>query len=571
MIRAAVLALGLGLWGLSWGLPSRAVLDQVLPPGLDTPQFLEQLSSSWQSMHARLGENLMLNPHSFHDFDGVVRVPAGWTTPPPALVNTARSFHLRSGHEDEQTVLIMLSRLNPLRLQLNPHFFTYGAAYVYSVGATLAAGAAAGLVELRRGLASYLEDPARMAGLYYCGRLLSVFSYAATGLLLVFMGRRWFDEKDGVAAALFFLLTPAAILQAHVLKNHAFWTFWALLTVHFSLEIVEEGGLKSYVKAGIAAGVTVGSFLVGWPACLVIACACLFRIADHRRPAEELQGLALAAAASLGAFLATNPYWLLSWREALAEMKVLGNQGGFSWAHPPMFVAYTLRKALTTPFWALAMTGLAWAAGHRKRDRELFFLACAFACGLAGTLSTTNVKDATYVRYFSGWVPVLCLIAGRAFVEMWSRGAGSRAAAGLCAGVLALHGVTYAYNFRVAASTESTHWRAGRWIEENVAAGSSVGLLRLPQPSNCPYFPFNRYALVFVEVKLFATLPAAELPEYLAVTTPDYDDRPRLEPNLSRYELAATFDRAVLVPGVRVDPSAMSANPRIDVYRLRKG
>ena len=39
--------------------------------------------------------------------------------------------------------------------------------------------------------------------------------------------------------------------------------------------------------------------------------------------------------------------------------------------------------------------------------------------------------------------------------------------------------------------------------------------------------------------KRFAVLPAGELPQYLAVTSPDYDDRPLMEPNLARYERIA--------------------------------
>jgi hypothetical protein len=186
-----------------------------------------------------------------------------------------------------------------------------------------------------------------------------------------------------------------------------------------------------------------------------------------------------------------------------------------------------------------------------------------------------DVGRVSQVRYFIGFLAVGELLAGRAAADLlaWKSPwrPGLLVALALALANLVLAGTTYAYNFIADAGPRSTHLESGAWIEARVPPGSSIGLMRLPQPSNAPYFRYDRYDLRFFEsAGLFAVLPAAELPQYLAVTSPDHDDRPDMEPNLSRYELAAEFDRPRIVPWIRIHPTATTADPVIDIYRLKE-
>ena len=120
---AAAAALLFGLWGLSWNLPNRQRLAWVLPPGLDTPEFRQNLEQSWKDMHRMLGPNLMLVSEELTNFAGLQLVAAPWKEPPQILVNCIRSFYLRSAHDDEQTFLILFSKMNPKRLDFKPRMF----------------------------------------------------------------------------------------------------------------------------------------------------------------------------------------------------------------------------------------------------------------------------------------------------------------------------------------------------------------------------------------------------------------------------------------------------------------
>ncbi|HEX4049241.1 MAG TPA: hypothetical protein VH309_15445, partial [Elusimicrobiota bacterium] len=491
------------------------------------------------------------------------------------LLNSARSFYLRSAHEDEQTFLIILSRMRPRRLQLNPHLFTYGGAYVYSLGAWLALCAALRVAALHASMAPYLADPSLMASLYFSGRLFTVAAYLGCALLLLRIGRRHLGERAGLLAALFFLFAPIVVVQAHVMKNHMLWAFLFLWTLDLSLDALAAGGLAAYAAAGAVSGLTVGAFLAAWPACLVVGAACALRIFALRKPAAaELKGLAAAAAASAAAFFASNPYWLLDWRSARAEMKVLSGWGTFDLSHPFLFLGHSFVHAVTWPLFALIAAGAAWAAAKGRREPALWLCLFAFLSGLAMMTTVGDVTVVRQARYFLGFLAVGQLLAGRAAADLlrWKGGrpwiAGALA---LLLAYLASAGAAYAYNFHEDSGARSTHVESGEWIEAHVPAGASIGLLRLPQPSNAPYFRYDRYDLRFIEsAGLFATLPASQLPEYVAVTSPDYDDRPAMEPALSRYELAAEFDRSSLFPWFRIDPTATTADPEIDIYRLKR-
>lgn len=572
----AVLGLFLGLWGLWWGLPSKERAARVLPPGLAaSPAFQADLAANWSKLHEELGENLMVNPKSFGTFSGVVDVPAGWTLPPKELLNSARSFFVRSEHEDEQSILLALSRMKPRKLDFRPHLFTYGALHIYSVGATLAAGALVGLVPLKSGILFYLEDPARMAALYAAGRLLTVAAYVFGALTLLRLGRKLGTEA-GVLGGAIYLMTPAAVVQAHVLKNHTFWTVFALWTLSRSSRVLETGKRRDYSAAGAAAGLATASFLGAWPACLIVAAAGVMRLLGLHapkgkpcRPGPELTGLVLSGAWAAAAFFLVSPYWLIDHAEAMAEMKVLSGFGGLDVTHVGLFVANALRRGVTDPVLVLMFGGAALGLARGKKDPALLLTALAFVIGLAAMATVGGVVSTRQVRYFTGFVAVGSLLAGRLLAELRAlKGPagkfGTAAAAAVLLGLFA-QGSSYAYNFAAA----STHVRAGDWLDANVPAGATIGLLRYPQPSNSPFFSWSRYKLRFLDPRVAPTLPAEAWPEWLALTIPDYDDRPALAAVLERYERVASFPRAKLVPWVEIHPTSTTANPLIEIYRRK--
>lgn len=545
-----------------------------MPPGLDGPEFRGQLADSWSAMHKELGEDLLANPNSFNGVLGVVETPAGWKTPPKPLLGSYRAFFLRSENEDEQSVMLMLSRLKPHKLQLNPHVFTYSTTHLYAVGAALALGAATGAVTLKSSIRYYLDDPPKMAAMYLAGRLVSVASFIVTALLLLRLGRRYAGAEAGFFAGALYLMLPAAVAQAHVLKNHAFWPVFILLTLERCAVVLERGRLKDYAAAGAASGLAVAAFLGAWPACLAVGAAGAMRLARGGKPKAELQGLVLSGLCAAGAFFLVSPYWLVDWNEAMLEMRLLGSlNGGFDLTHPFIFAGGALRRAVTDPVATVMLGGVTFALLRGRREPFLRLCAVSFLIAFAAMSTVSYVTGTGQARYFLGWIAVGCLMAGRLLQELRAlKGPagrfGTAAAAVILAGLLC-QGLSYADNFRRGEGEASNHFQSGAWIEKNVPAGETIGLMRFPQPSNAPFFRYDRYRLLFAEPKAFASLPEKRLPAYLALNMPDYDDRPGLGASLARYELVASFPRPRLFPWIALDPTSTPANPLIEIYRLK--
>jgi hypothetical protein len=452
----AGVALFLGLWGIGWGLPGRERLAAVLPPSADTPEVRAALAASWRDMHQQKGPNLMISPTGFATFEGVQRARPGWKTPPELLQSSARSFYLRSASEDEQTLLLAFGRMRPRQLQFHPHMFVYGGAYLYPLGAWLAVNSIWGLTYLTHSVEDYLAVPERMASLYRCGRLLSVLAYLACVLLVHRTGVMFFDKDAGLLAALIFALSPAVVFQAHIMKIHTYWPFFALLAFNFSCRVVKSGEPRWYRWAGVAAGLAVGTFMFAWPACLVIALACGIRVFMLKaKPARELRGLAEAAALSAVTFFLFNPYWLLDPGEVRQELAVLSRWSTLDLSHVVTFCMLPVRGALTLPVLAAAAAGVVLAFSDGKREPVRLLCGLSFLGALATTASLNIVDVLFQARYFVGWLGLAALLAAVAVKEFappraWGR---SLYGAAVLAALLNLGALsaTYAYNCRLAA------------------------------------------------------------------------------------------------------------------------
>ncbi|MEE8425590.1 MAG: hypothetical protein V3S11_07155 [Elusimicrobiota bacterium] len=563
----------LGLLGLGWGLPSVGRAVRVLPPGLRGPALNESLARSWKSLHERLGPNLMLNPESFTALEGVTDLRAGWKEPPTALLGPIRSFHLRTAHDDEQTIFLVLSRMKPLRFDLNPHFFTYGTAYVYPLGAWLVLGAATGLVPLHRTLTPYLDDPGRMGRMYGWGRLLSVAAFVGCLLLLLDAGRRHWHTGLGLAAAAVFALSPGVLIQSHTMKPPMWAAFWSLLTLWFSLRALKDRTLKSFAAAGVSSGIAAGSVLSAWPCCLYVAAAAgLNAWAKPKTWRREAGALAVAGAASAAAFLLTNPYWLLDFKSVAAELGGLSSDMNPRLLKPLGFLWEPMRHSVTGPVLAVMLAGLGLALGRRKKDTALFFVGICFLLTLASDVVFREISGVRQIRHFLPLIGTGAILAAAAGAELLRRPARKRWATVLILAVslnLGLYAALYEWNFIAASGTGSIAFEAGDWIDENIPADETLGLLRPPAPATGAFFRLDRHRLRMIPPYEFASLTPSRRPDWLVLARSDFDERSLLEPVLStEYESVRVFDRPKFL-WVRIHPTATTANPVIEIFRRR--
>jgi len=161
---------------------------------------------------------------------------------------------------------------------------------------------------------------------------------------------------------------------------------------------------------------------------------------------------------------------------------------------------------------ALALTGAITALARTGPKRLLalaLWLTTATLCWrFAGLMA-----DRTILRLY---LPMLALgiLLGADFIADLARPRFWKAA--ILAALLMENGwraLVILDNAQRAAGADATRAQAADWIEAHIPAGSSVGLLRYPEPAHTPPFRFNRYRLVLFDSP--TCLPAGREPDFI--------------------------------------------------------
>lgn len=542
-------------------------------PGADSPELRARLSSGWTAMRETLGPAILLSSQSWAGgFMGAVTVEPGWTQPPAALENTARSFYLRSCSWDEPNILYGLYQLKPSLKGLNPNVYWYGAAYLYPLGAWIVAGAALTPAELVRSVAFYMEDPARIAWLYLLARSFMVFLFVVLTAVVGLTAAELAGPRAGWWAAMFCAASPSLVTQAHILKPHLMAAACVVAAFGCCARALNRREPRLFVWAGVCGGLAAGCAINQGAACVFVPLGLVlaWRGGWVTFP-QTVRWTLLAALAAIGTFLVTNPYFILQPVQSLAAMKIVS--GMLSVGLHKTFAALleVFPASLTPGVYALAVLGALQAARASDDGRRLAFLGLLVMLGLS--VSIASVGPLTGFKYFIG-AGLLPVLAGTAVAALWEHRVAGRLwmpAAAVLAFLPALAASTvYCANFARDRDPVSNRWEAGAWIEANVPAGAELGVLRAPQPLNIPYFALNRYRLTLIVPASARELPAERSPEWLVLLYPGYDDRPDAGAEfLARYELVKRFDfwgPAALWPPL----GDFDGNAPIEILRRRR-
>ena len=519
-LAAVALGVGTGFCGWRGGLPSARRLE-VLPPEARGPRAARALADAWRALYERIershAEMSAEEPVTY--IRGVERAPAGWTAPPPPLVNSVRSFLLQSVNPDEKKAFIILARMRPWKLDFQPLYVQYGGGIIYPLGAWLWAASKAGLARLSPDPAYYLEHPDAMGRLYALGRLFMLLFQTGAIVLVAALGRRLGGVRAGLVAAAVYALLPPVLENAHLIKPHAYAAFWALASVWFLLSA--QGGAKrrALLWAGLLAGVAAGSNLALAPLC-----------AAPLLVGRDRDGLLGSAAGAL-VLAALNPYLIVAPRAYAWELTVYaGAQASPSFAALGR-LAVSSARLLGPVFCAGAAAAAVWALRRGGQPR----LAALVAVGLSAIVWARfpALVDAGAFRLYLPMLALAAVLLGAA-VEALPRAARAAALALLVVDVGARGGLWLA-RLREGAGDGSTRARAAAWIEASVPAGSELGFTRFPAPSSSPTLPFYRYAVTVFD-------PAAPAPPQPAWLVVDQAGLGSLDKDLAnRYDQAASF------------------------------
>lgn len=143
----------------------------------------------------------------------------------------------------------------------NPHFFNYPSLYLYLLFALYLGyfliGKGFGFFSSPDDLiAQFVHDP---YNIYLIDRALSVLFGTATILAVYYLARRLWGRRTALVAALFMALAYLHARDSHFGTTDVAMVFLALTSLIFMVRARQEGGLGSYVLAGVLAGLAAST------------------------------------------------------------------------------------------------------------------------------------------------------------------------------------------------------------------------------------------------------------------------------------------------------------------------
>jgi uncharacterized membrane protein/Flp pilus assembly protein TadD len=132
------------------------------------------------------------------------------------------------------------------------------------------------------------EDLTAMLPISHVGRALVVVFDVGTVLLVFLLGRRVFNRRVGLLAALFSALTVFQIQQAHFFVDPAISTFFVVLALYWGVRAAQGGGVVSFTFLGISIGLAMANrvTLVALAVVVVVAAVQATRVWYTRRQAS---------------------------------------------------------------------------------------------------------------------------------------------------------------------------------------------------------------------------------------------------------------------------------------------
>jgi len=496
IVLILILSLLLNLYGIEWGLPSQERISLVFPVHRENGALFKLLKG--ESRKSPTETPFSPTQYGMSGHKGLEFPPDRFPQSEP-MQALLRSYLLATSQEREYSVVAAVSRMEVRQVNFNPHFFQYGGCFIYTVGLTLKVASLFGWVNLTPDLSYYFTHPEAMAKIYLAGRLVVVLSVMASAFLLYLLGKMMYGRETGLFASLLFVISPGVVASTHIMKPHLFGVCFVLLFLIFTLKIKESGACSSYILAGFFLGLAAGSAVYLAIFFIHLLTCHLLRfsgrgIREYFRSLRDSSFL-LALCSVLLAFLITNPYYLLSWKEVLYERSydlklfsfALSSENLSNFAFSFFYTVHGI------PLTLLVFVGLFYALA---RGREYWFLPLLpifyflIASAVIGKGTPPNF------RFALALIPFSALLAGLAAYRLWSLR--KRWIHFILIGVMAFtlsHALLYSFNFQQDTSSGSTFIRSGEWINQNIPRGSSIGLLHLFTPATTPPFDFRRYRI----------------------------------------------------------------------------
>jgi hypothetical protein len=457
-------------------------------------------------------------------------------------------FKLYTVDADEVDNVMALARIKPAQLQFDPHFYQYGGAFLYPLGAYYVALSKLGMLSIGS-LDGMLAHPRAIDRVWIAGRAFVLLAVAASALLLYLALLQFAPPPIAWLGLVIYLFCPATVMFSQALKPHWYALLFANATLLVAARALAQGRLSraGTIALGVTLGLAVGSVPTFALFAILVWCALLFLSWRGEVPASAL---ILVPAVAVAVFLITNPYYLLDWRAVTAERAA---QTG--WFAPDLTAGLLLSYMRNSIFagFGVVLTLIFFAVLLRHLLRPAPTGVRLLGLGIVVPMIVMAAITARFYFWHSNfrYLPyVLPLMI--AFLAL--RPSPYRAtlfAIAAAATVAQAFPLKLAY-FDENSEAHSTRLAAAAWIDAHVPTDDAICVSTpTPAPTNMPPFRFDRHKINTPDCKwMVATERDTELP----LAAQAWEIARRFRPRLSPAAFPLVWE---------------NVNPQITIYRKR--
>lgn len=398
-------------------------------------------------------------------------------------------FKIYSIEMDEVYNIMALSRIKPQELKFDPHYYQYGGAFIYPLGAFYFALQKLGVIYVTN-LDGLLANPQIMDDIYIYGRAFVLFFFTLSALFLYKTFRLFVDERYALLAISIYLFAPSSIMFSQVLKPHWYALFFTNLAIYKIAKIYAN---KSYDRLDLliisgSIGLAFGSAqtfytftIAAWFALLVLV---LKRVISFKV-------LFIVPIVAFIFFTISNPYVFLNYEAFRLEREA--QNGWFFFTLNPIYVWLFLKNSYFHGF-GLFFGGLVLIILLKELIKPSFEYARLFAIMIAITLIACGLLTASInewhvnFRYMPHFLPMALLFI------LFSRFGHKKELllASLILLILQSAPLKLAY-FDENNPKYSTKLLSAEWIHKNIPKNSEICIDATIAPSTTPPFNLKEY------------------------------------------------------------------------------
>ncbi|MDD3726442.1 MAG: glycosyltransferase family 39 protein [Candidatus Ratteibacteria bacterium] len=530
-------------YGINWGVPNSAISSLVFK-NTET-EIINKLSSVMLTTHQEIKEmtdyyGTQYRPN-YQPKEKIILKVNDTITTSKELVNSCRSYLIRSAGADEQRGLLALSKINPAKCNFDPHFYEYGGVYLYPMGASLYILSKLKILTVTSDMSFYFLHPDEMGKMYIWGRVFGAIGSLISIIVFFLICKELFKNKRLVYLLTFFYGTSAGFaIWSHYLKPFSYGMLWFLSTLYMLVKFYKGGKEKHLYFASIFSGLSFGTLLsYGYIYWAVV----VFIIFYSKNLKWKVKHFFLTFIIFLCVFFITNPYVLISHKEFWQELQYLKVywQRDIFLSALSTFVFNTLRYGLGILLWATLLAGFLGSVFYKPDKLSLMLLAIILPAFFYFAFTT-----AEWVHYSIFLYPLFIVSTGLFLTRLRYN-----KILALFFLIVVSYTALYTLSYVKLFGMENTRTEAGEWINNNIPCKEKIGLFEPPSPWRTPPFRFLDYNLIITADK---TEIEKERPEYFVVSEYQWlrgSGMETIKDILSNYTIFNDFEREPSFLGIK--------------------